>query len=61
MRKPQGFAAMTPERQKEIAAMGGRAIKPKNRTYSRDQDLAREAGRKGGLATRARKREKQND
>ncbi len=52
MRKPQGFATMTPERRKEIAAMGGRAMKAGNRTFSRDPDFAKEAGRQGGLAKR---------
>jgi general stress protein YciG len=47
-RKLRGFAALTPERRKEIAAMGGAAVKPEQRTYSKNRDLAVSAGRKGG-------------
>lgn len=39
---------MTPEKQKEIASKGGKAVKPENRTFSRDKELARTAGRRGG-------------
>jgi general stress protein YciG len=51
MGKPKGFAAMTPERRKEIAAKGRAAVKPENRSFSKNRELAREAGRKGGRAT----------
>jgi general stress protein YciG len=51
-KKPRGFAAMTPERRREIASRGGRAVEPEMRSYSRNNLLAREAGRKGGLAKR---------
>lgn len=43
----RGFASMSPERRKEIAAMGGKAVKPENRFYSQDKQEARAAGRKG--------------
>lgn len=49
-RRRVGFAAMSPERQREIAASGGRAVKPENRSFSRNNELAKTAGRKGGLA-----------
>lgn len=45
----KGFASMCPEKQKEIASLGGKAVKSENRSFSRNKDLAREAGRKGGL------------
>lgn len=48
----RGFASMTPERRREIASKGGKSVKPENRAYSRDKDLASRAGRKGGLALR---------
>jgi len=44
----KGFASMTPERRREVASKGGKAVKPQNRSFSRDKDLAREAGKKGG-------------
>jgi len=44
----KGFASMTPERRKEIASKGGKAVKAENRSFSRDKALARNAGKKGG-------------
>lgn len=49
IKKPRGFASLTPERLKEIASKGGKSVKPENRTYYRDTDYAQECGRKGGL------------
>lgn len=49
-KKKRGFAAISPERQREIASMGGRAVRPENRAYSRDPDLARRSAQKGGNA-----------
>lgn len=43
----RGFALMSPERRREIAAKGGAAIKPENRPYSKDRGLAISAGIKG--------------
>ena len=51
-KKPQGFAALSPERLREIAARGGAAVKPENRSYSQSRDLAAAAGRLGGLKSR---------
>lgn len=48
----RGFASMTPERRREIASKGGKSVKPENRAYARDKDLASRSGRKGGLALR---------
>lgn len=50
--KNRGFASLTPERRREIASKGGSSVKPENRAYSRDKELAARAGRKGGLALR---------
>ena len=47
--KRRGFGSMSPERRKELATKGGKAIKPENRAFSRDRELAAKAGRKGGL------------
>lgn len=53
--KPKlGFASMTPERQREIASLGGQAIPPYKRSFYRE--LARAAGRKGGLSVDPKKR-----
>jgi general stress protein YciG len=50
--RPRGFAAMTPERRREIASLGGSATSPSNRSFSKDRTLAADAGRKGGMASR---------
>ena len=44
----KGFASMTPERRREVAAKGGRSVKAENRMFSKDRKLASEAGAKGG-------------
>ena len=41
----RGFASMSPERQREIARMGGRSVPSEQRSFARNKDLAREAGR----------------
>lgn len=51
-KKPRGFAAMTPERRAEIAAMGGRSVPSDRRSFSQDRALARQAGIKGGETSR---------
>jgi len=53
----RGFASMDPKRQREIAAMGGRAVHEKGTSHEWDQDEARAAGRKGGETTARRKAE----
>jgi general stress protein YciG len=54
--KPKGFAAMAPERQRELARQGGKAVPPEKRSFATNRDLAVAAGRKGGLATPPEKR-----
>ncbi len=44
----RGFAAMDPEKQKEIASEGGRAAHRQGVAHEWSSDEAREAGRKGG-------------
>lgn len=44
----------TPERRREIAVMGGKAVAADRRSFARDPKYAQEAGRRGGL-TRARR------
>lgn len=52
----RGFAGMTPERRREIAAKGGRSIPPEKRGFSKDPEKARAAGRIGGLRVPPEKR-----
>lgn len=47
----RGFAGMDPERQREIASMGGKAAHEKGTANEFDSETAREAGRKGGKAS----------
>jgi general stress protein YciG len=49
--KPRGFAAMTPERRREIAQMGGRAVQAKGTGHRYSAEEARAAGKKGGAKT----------
>ena len=48
----RGFASMTPERRKEIASMGGKAVNPENRAFTKNRDLARSAGKQGGRTSK---------
>lgn len=46
---------ITPERRREISSLGGKSIPPAKRSFSQNRELAREAGRKGGLTPRRTK------
>lgn len=46
--KPRGFAAMDPERRREIAAKGGSSVPADKRSFAKNRELATEAGRRGG-------------
>jgi general stress protein YciG len=48
----RGFASMDPEKQREIASKGGRAAHMQGTAHEWNSDEAREAGRKGGAASR---------
>jgi general stress protein YciG len=52
----RGFAAMNPERQREIASKGGQSVPPEKRSFSQNRGLAAEAGRRGGESVPAEKR-----
>lgn len=56
MPSKRGFASMTPEKRRQIASMGGKAVKKENRSFSKDRNLAVAAGRKGGLLVLASNR-----
>lgn len=45
-RKPRGFAAMNPEKQREIASLGGRAAHMSGHAHEFTTEEARAAGRK---------------
>ncbi len=47
-KRPRGFAAMDPEKQREIASMGGRAAHASHRAHEFTSEEGRAAGRKGG-------------
>ena len=51
-RARRGFAAMNPERRREIARKGGASVPSEKRSFAKDRDLAAAAGRKGGEASR---------
>ena len=50
----RGFAAMDPEKQKQIAREGGRAAHRLGTAHKWSREEAREAGRKGGQSSRTR-------
>ena len=51
-RARRGFAAMNPERRREIARKGGANVPSEKRSFAKDRDLAAAAGRKGGESSR---------
>lgn len=52
----RGFAGMTPEKRKEIATKGGKAVPPEKRAFSTNKALAAKAGALGGKKVRPSKR-----
>jgi general stress protein YciG len=48
----RGFASIDPQRQKEIASLGGKAAHASGKAHEFNTAEAREAGRKGGRAGR---------
>jgi general stress protein YciG len=57
-RKPRGFAAMDPKLVSELAKRGGKAAHRAGTAHQFTSDEARVAGRKGGMATHAKRRAK---
>jgi general stress protein YciG len=55
-RRPRGFAAMDPERQRAIARKGGRASHRRGHGHEWTPEEAREAGRVGGRVAHRRGR-----
>ena len=54
-KKEHGFASMQPERQKAIASLGGKAAHAKKTAHEWTAEEAREAGRRGGMASHRRR------
>ena len=44
----RGFASMDEDKQRDIASQGGQSVPAEERSFSKDRELASEAGRKGG-------------
>lgn len=47
----RGFTGMDKDAQRAIASKGGSNVPSEERTFSKDHELAREAGQKGGQST----------
>jgi general stress protein YciG len=56
--KRRGFASMDPQRQRELAALGGRTAHAKGTAHEFTTEEAVAAGRKGGLAAKAKRMKK---
>ncbi|AWM85737.1 general stress protein [Microvirga sp. 17 mud 1-3] len=48
----RGFGSMDKEKQHEISRKGGESVSAEDRSFSKDRNLASEAGRKGGQRSR---------
>ena len=57
----RGFAAMSSERQREIASQGGRAAHEQGVAHQWNRDEAKAAGKKGGQASGSRRRDDVNN
>ena len=58
-KEDRGFASMDRSRQRDIASKGGKAAHQKGTAHEWTSEEAREAGRKGGMASHRRKQEQQ--
>lgn len=54
-KEDRGFASMDPKKQREIASKGGKAAHAKGTGHEWTSAEAREAGRKGGMASHRRR------
>ena len=57
-KRPRGFAAMDRKLVSDIARKGGKAAHAAGTAHEFTSDEARNAGRKGGMATHAKRRER---
>jgi general stress protein YciG len=53
----RGFAAMPPEQVRELSRLGGLAAHRAGKAHEFTREEARAAGRKGGMATQAKRRD----
>ena len=60
-KEDRGFASMERNKQREIASKGGKAAHQKGTAHEWTSEEAREAGRKGGMASHRRKQEQQDE
>ena len=58
-KEDRGFASMDRSKQREIASKGGKAAHQKGTAHVWTCEDAREAGRKGGMASHRRKQQQQ--
>src|SRR5205814_6663515 len=58
-KEDRGFASMDRNKQREIASKGGKAAHQKGTAHEWTSEEAREAGRKGGMASHRRKQQQQ--
>lgn len=56
-KEDRGFASMDRNRQRDIASKGGKAAHQKGTAHEWTSEEAREAGRKGGMASHRRKQQ----
>jgi hypothetical protein len=56
-KEDRGFASMERAKQREIASKGGKAAHQKGTAHEWTSEEAREAGRKGGMASHRRRNE----
>ena len=56
-KEDRGFASMDRNKQREIASKGGKAAHQKGTAHEWTSEEARDAGRKGGIASHRRRRE----
>ena len=58
-KEDRGFASMDRSKQRDIASKGGKAAHQKGTAHEWTSEEAREAGRKGGMASHRRKQQEQ--
>ncbi len=56
-KEDRGFASMDRNKQRDIASKGGKAAHQKGSAHEWTSEEAREAGRKGGMASHRRKQQ----
>ena len=60
-KEDRGFASMDRNKQRDIASKGGKAAHQKGTAHEWTSEEAREAGRKGGMASHRRKQEQSGE